>query len=451
MKRWWWIGGGSLAAAAILATALLARGREPQLTSTCPDAVSELAAGLDSEMKLYHAEALGHFERALALDPDFVLAKVMLVESLGADQQERREALVGQIAAADLDCLSDREQLLARRVLALSKRDRDAAAVLVDEYLTAHPDDTWVLQIRGERAWQNGDDELAESTYRRLVELNPNWVQAYNMLGYAAMQRGAFAEAEEHLTSYRFIAPDQANPHDSLGELFLLQGRLDEAAESFERALEIKPDFWSSHLQLVRLHMLRHDLPAIHGVVARAEHLADCPVGCRRDLSCLALLAERVERRAWEEVTETAGCEDVVQVGDLVAQARHLAACHLRRWELAEEVESSIAKRAEHGGGSSEPARRAAAFLLHLRGVRHAMQGNLDVAGRFLREADAALRFDGAQRGLLKLGNQLCLAEVLLARGQGDAAREVVAGVRAVNPLLADGFEEGRERLLDLD
>ena len=137
-------------------------------------------------------------------------------------------------------------------------------------------------------------------------------------------------------------------------------------------------------------------------------------------------------------------------MGDLVAQARHLAACHLRRWELAEEIESLIAKRAEHGGGASEPARRAAAFLLHLRGVRHAMQGDLDVAGRLLREADAALRFDGAQRGLLKLENQLCLAEVLLARGQGDAAREVVAGVRAVNPLLADGFEEDRERLLGL-
>ena len=78
------------------------------------------------------------------------------------------------------------------------------------------------------------------------MEIAPNWVIAYNQLGYINMSKGRFAEAEERFKSYRFIAPDQANPHDSLGELFIALGRNDEAEESFEKAIEIKPDFWAS-------------------------------------------------------------------------------------------------------------------------------------------------------------------------------------------------------------
>jgi tetratricopeptide (TPR) repeat protein len=104
-------------------------------------------------------------------------------------------------------------------------------------------DDPYLLEAAGNIAFARGDNAESEPLLGRLIEVGPNWVIAYNQLGYLTMREGRFAEAEEYLTSYRFIAPDQANPHDSLGEMYVILGRLPEAVESFETALEIKPDF----------------------------------------------------------------------------------------------------------------------------------------------------------------------------------------------------------------
>ena len=88
---------------------------------------------------------------------------------------------------------------------------------------------------------------------RRLIEIAPNWVIAYNQLGYIAMSQGRFAEAEEYFTSYRFVAPDQANPHDSLAELYIMIGRYEEAETSLYRSIEIKPDFWAAYDHLAMI------------------------------------------------------------------------------------------------------------------------------------------------------------------------------------------------------
>ena len=240
MKRALWLVITALVAASA-AVGLVALGRDPELTTASPEALSEFEAAMDARMKLYQNEARSHLERAVELDPDFVLAKVLLAE-YQYDNPELREQLLADVATADLDRLSPRERFLARRALAYRDKEYEEAAELLGAYLATYPDDPWVLHIKADMAWKKGKNEVAERAFRRLIEVSPNWVFAYNMMGYITMAQGRFEEAEEYFTSYRFIAPDQANPHDSLGELFLIVGRYDEAHECFDTAISLKPD-----------------------------------------------------------------------------------------------------------------------------------------------------------------------------------------------------------------
>ena len=71
-------------------------------------------------------------------------------------------------------------------------------------------DEAATIEAAAIRTFSVGDNETSERLNRRLLEISPNWVLAYNQLGYITMLQGRFAEAEEYFTSYRFIAPDQA-------------------------------------------------------------------------------------------------------------------------------------------------------------------------------------------------------------------------------------------------
>jgi len=86
------------------------------------------------------------------------------------------------------------------------------------------------------------DYKTAEQEFKRILQINPNYAMAYNMLGYLASQQGKTTEAIKYFKKYIFIAPDEANPHDSLGELLLLIGRYDEAIAEFKKAIAIRPE-----------------------------------------------------------------------------------------------------------------------------------------------------------------------------------------------------------------
>lgn len=55
---------------------LLIAQRQPEWTTASADALGEFELGLEAQGKVYSAEALQHFSRAVALDPDFSMARL---------------------------------------------------------------------------------------------------------------------------------------------------------------------------------------------------------------------------------------------------------------------------------------------------------------------------------------------------------------------------------------
>lgn len=224
---------------------LLIAQRQPEWTTASADALGEFELGLEAQGKVYSAEALQHFSRAVALDPDFSMARLfqLITASDSKDASLDRTQARIHLEKTDPSGLKPRERFLLGYYLKLFNHDAEGAAEALEAYLDAEPDDPFALDILGRRQAGRRDWAAAEKTFKRLAKVAPNRVEAYNQLGYIALARGDFADSERMFRTYMYLAPDQANPHDSLAELLILTGRYDEAREQLEQALRAKPDF----------------------------------------------------------------------------------------------------------------------------------------------------------------------------------------------------------------
>jgi len=114
MKRGFWM----LAAATVLITAgvtLIALPRGDEWTTVSAEALREFEAAMEAQTKLYKLEAKAHLDKALELDPDFVIAKLQFQEYAYGDEKERGKRLLEEALAADLDRLTPRERLMVER------------------------------------------------------------------------------------------------------------------------------------------------------------------------------------------------------------------------------------------------------------------------------------------------------------------------------------------------
>ena len=174
---------------------LMARRTEPGWTTESAEALAALERGVAASMKFYGYEARDGYREALESDPDFVAAKVLML--LNSSDREGKEELLEDLRQADPKRLTARERFLVRYVLARHEEGGEEADFILREFLDRHPDDPYALATCSARAWEERDWERAERHYRRLLEVDPNWVAAQNHLGYMAMAQGRFDEAPE--------------------------------------------------------------------------------------------------------------------------------------------------------------------------------------------------------------------------------------------------------------
>lgn len=433
----------------------VALGDSPEWTTASPAALEAFQAAMAAKNKLYEDEATVLFEQALELDPEFVAAKLQLANQLRMRDQERSNRLYGEVFEADLDRLTPRERFLVERAQLFANDKADEANRLVDSYLELYPDDPYVLQMRAMIAWSQSRLDEAEALFGQLIEKTPNFVLAYNQLGYISMQKGDFDRAQEFFTSYRFIAPDQANPYDSLAELFVLQGRYEEAEGSLRKAVELRPEFWPAYEHLVLAAHLQEDLDGARAVIEEARE-AGCPEGMLAAMECSADVQRLRRDRDWVELLGIVDGPCGEGYAKEVAKAgSHFAACKLGDFDTARQISDDLFDACETDEESGEPGaeemrEQMLAFALSLEGVRLAYEREYETSFETLEKADDKVIYRNAPIGIFKLYIKLHAVEVLRAMDRLAEASEVLLEVRAVNPRLAEEFEEDGYRLLEL-
>ncbi len=225
----------------------------------------------DKAMKLTHigsnqvqsfkfTEGIKNLEAALELDPSLAEAAIPLANAY-ARKGRSEEYEIALVRADSLTALieDDNRRMLAQIRLGFRHKSRfhDMVDSLMVRLEKEQPDNIHVMTAVAERYGINMEFDKEFEAWKRILEVNPNFAEAYNRLGYFELNRGNYEQAIEHMKKYAFLAPKLANPHDSLGDVLTVMGEYEEAAAEYRTSISIQPDFFTSYLNLGKTYLYR--------------------------------------------------------------------------------------------------------------------------------------------------------------------------------------------------
>jgi adenylate cyclase len=242
-----------------------------------PDALDYIlrgrAATLRPNSREVYAEAIGLFERALALDPQSVEAQSRLASCLVS------RALNGMTDSAAADIT--RAQGLADRALARLPRSP-----------IAHFAKGQVLRVQGRL-------EEAISEYETVLLCDRNWVETLAAIGRCKIYIGPIAEAipaQEQAIRLSPRDPMIGHWYYRIGEACLLQSRIDDAIVWFERARSANPEIPFFHASLASAYALKGETERAAAALAEA-----------RGLDTEGYYSTIARVRLWGSLTQTRG------------------------------------------------------------------------------------------------------------------------------------------------
>lgn len=97
------------------------------------------------------------------------------------------------------------------------------------------------LSLLGDAYYRLGDKKSAEEAFRKAIELDETYAEAYLNLGPLLADDGESEEAERLLRTATLINPNSHKAHGRLGILLQQLGRYSEAEAELRRAIEIDP------------------------------------------------------------------------------------------------------------------------------------------------------------------------------------------------------------------
>jgi serine/threonine protein kinase/tetratricopeptide (TPR) repeat protein len=230
------------------------------LTTDSMEAYNYFLRGREEFDKYYFADAKKFLERAIALDPEFAIAHLILSEAAGQlnDLNRRDEAL--RDAFRNSAKASEKERLyIAARYAQRIEQESDKHFRLLQELARKYPDEKYALYDLGRIYDGRGDFPAAVDVLNQAIALDPDFGVAINQLAYTRAKMGEFDEALRLFEHYAAVSPGDANPLDSMAELYVRMGKLDLAEAKYLEALNLRPDFFGSCASLAYVACLRED------------------------------------------------------------------------------------------------------------------------------------------------------------------------------------------------
>jgi tetratricopeptide (TPR) repeat protein len=253
----------------------------PMLSSTRMRAITETNLGTALHDASRYDEAVEHYRKATALQPDYAPAYNNLGVTLRAQgrvddaihsyqeglklreaypdlhfnlanalmEQNRADEAAGHLRAAlasGREASGGQDSAGAHNNLGMALASKGQYAEAAAEFraaISAEPTSVLAYRNLGNVLSSMGRGEEALTAFERAVALNPNDAQATYDLGSLLLETGRFEEAATMLRASLAADPKSAETLNNLGIALASQGNIREAVTLFERALAIKPDF----------------------------------------------------------------------------------------------------------------------------------------------------------------------------------------------------------------
>jgi tetratricopeptide (TPR) repeat protein len=216
---------------------------EVRITTTSAEARTDFTNAMKLTTNLHTDEATKLFEHATTLDPNFAMAHYML-----AVLAPTTESAMTHIAAATrmTENITEGEKLLIEAHHAFLTGAMTQFEELSRKVVVMHPDDPWARLVLGDLLRTTNRNEETIGECEKILEIQPGYPPALNLLGYANMALGRHEAAETAFKRYVEAIPDEPNPRDSYAEFLMKLGRFDESIRSYEKALALDKNFHSA-------------------------------------------------------------------------------------------------------------------------------------------------------------------------------------------------------------
>jgi tetratricopeptide (TPR) repeat protein len=103
--------------------------------------------------------------------------------------------------------------------------------------------DMVLFRLLGESYGQKGDYDQAIATYKKAIEINPEYDQVYYNMGIAYDEKGDFDQAIAAYKNAIKINPEFNQAYNNMGSAYDEKGDYDQAIATYKNAIKINPEF----------------------------------------------------------------------------------------------------------------------------------------------------------------------------------------------------------------
>ncbi|MEM7254301.1 MAG: XrtA/PEP-CTERM system TPR-repeat protein PrsT [Pseudomonadota bacterium] len=266
----------------ILSELLVRNQRVDEARQALEDGVSQNPDSLEAKLVLVRHlgrhdgadAAVGKLRELAEADPDDPRLQLALGRlHLGLGQIDKAEAVFVALIA---DPKEPPEALEARTLLARAKlsSEPERARALVAETLSRNPSDRDALLMRAQAAVRANDPAAAIVDLRTVVRDHPNLRAAVRLLAQAHLMNNEWEQARDHLQRAVDVDPDHIEAYQLLIRMLGERARTDKSVESllasisdkalaaYDRRLITQPDDSAVRLARGRLRIARRDFEA---------------------------------------------------------------------------------------------------------------------------------------------------------------------------------------------
>ncbi len=220
-------------------------GKKIPISTSSETALENYLKGRELSEKLLGQESIQYWEKAIAEDPEFAMAYYNLaIVSPSAkgffENLDKAVSLAGNV--------SEGERLIILGTQAAANGFPAKQKELFSELVTKYPKDERAHNNLGNYYFGVQDYALAIDEYQKAGEINPNFSQLYNQMGYAYRFLEHYTDAEKAFKKYISLIPDDPNPYDSYAELLMKTGKYNASIDNYKKALAVDSSFVASHI-----------------------------------------------------------------------------------------------------------------------------------------------------------------------------------------------------------
>ncbi len=219
------------------------------ITTTSEKAYRHYLEGMDYYYKYFDAEAAEEFDTAVSLDSAFALAYFRLY-LVGSEPDYNIAQAVKYI-----DNANDLQQRFIRAANEWHHERYTESIEIFKEIAQRYPDEKEVYMFLGRIYTAMRERKQAIVAYRRAIDIDPLYKQAYNSLVYLYRDDDNYDEALWAITKYIDLAPNEPMPYVTRGILYAHSGQLENAISSFKAAIKIRPATYIAYEKLGDMYM----------------------------------------------------------------------------------------------------------------------------------------------------------------------------------------------------